>query len=122
MKTIGERVMNLRGKRRLSQRNVALRTGITHSTISRIEDGISAPSTKNLQLLADFFKVSTDYLLTGNKEQEALSQQYPEKYDKLFQKLSLLPESDFEIVSSIVSNFLDKQKEINRDKKVLYNK
>lgn len=62
----------------LCQRNgvkpfqVAKATGIGASTFTDWKKGrITQPNTKTLQLIADFFGVSVDYLMTGDQETEA---------------------------------------------------
>lgn len=60
---IGIKIEKLRIKRKLSQRNVALHTGISNGTISRIESGTVNPDIDTLNKLAIYFKVSVDYLL-----------------------------------------------------------
>lgn len=67
MATIGERVYKLRKQRKLSQRNLALRTDLTHSTISRIERDEVVPESSTIKTLADFFNVSFEYLLNGKE-------------------------------------------------------
>ena len=53
----------IRKKRRLSQIKLQIETGIDQSLISRYERGERQPTAQILMLLADYFRVSTDYLL-----------------------------------------------------------
>ena len=53
----------IRKKRRLSQVKLQIETGIDQSLISKFERGERQPTTQMLIILADFFRVSTDYLL-----------------------------------------------------------
>ena len=46
---------------------VALKLGIGRSTISGWKNRGSEPSASTAQMIADYFGVSTDYLLTGTK-------------------------------------------------------
>ena len=59
----GERLRNLRISAGLSQKKLADQLNVRHTTISRIEKGEREPSLQLLNLIADFFKVSVDYLL-----------------------------------------------------------
>ncbi|MBR2732088.1 MAG: helix-turn-helix transcriptional regulator [Clostridia bacterium] len=59
--TFGERVRELRKQRKLTMDDLALRTGVSKSTIGRIEKGASV-STDYALLLSDFFGVSLDFL------------------------------------------------------------
>lgn len=63
------RVKELREARGLSIRALALATNLSHTTISRIEKGERKISTPQAVVLADFFKVSTDYLLGKSAEE-----------------------------------------------------
>ncbi len=58
-----ERVHQLRKSRGLSQKELGEVVGLTHKSISTIESGLSSTSIEKLILLAQFFNVSTDYLL-----------------------------------------------------------
>ena len=58
-----QRLQALREKRRLSRRTLAELCGLSKNMISLYERGEKAPSVEALVDLADFFGVSTDYLL-----------------------------------------------------------
>lgn len=58
-----KRIKELREEKGLSQLQLAKETGITQSNISRYEAGISIPTSPNLIILSEYFKVSIDYLL-----------------------------------------------------------
>lgn len=52
-----------------TQQQVEDNTGIKRSTICRIETGIREPNLETIGILADFYEVSTDWLLgTGIKK------------------------------------------------------
>lgn len=59
----GLRLKVLRTQNRLSQRQVAERTGIAGTTISAYENGDTTPSGDNLIKLATLYKASADYIL-----------------------------------------------------------
>ncbi|HHY74084.1 MAG TPA: helix-turn-helix transcriptional regulator [Bacillus bacterium] len=65
---IGERLKKLRGK--MSQEEVATKIGISRARLSHYETGRSELDTEILKKLADFYNVSTDYLLTGKDTSE----------------------------------------------------
>lgn len=58
-----KRLQDLRERRRLSRRTLAELCGLSKNMISLYERGEKAPSVDALVSLADFFEVSTDYLL-----------------------------------------------------------
>lgn len=60
---LGDRLRKLREKRELSQYELARRLGIARTTYQGYEMGAREPDYETLQKIADFFDVSTDYLL-----------------------------------------------------------
>lgn len=69
---LGQRVRELRLKRRLKQSDVAKSINVTNALISALELGDRTPSMDVLISLCDFFHVSADYLL-GIKTQDTLN-------------------------------------------------
>lgn len=59
----GEKLREAREAKKLSQSDLAERTGLQPSAISHFETGRRSPSFDNLKRLADALQVSTDYLL-----------------------------------------------------------
>lgn len=57
------RLKELREERNLTQNDVATAINTTRTNIGRWEKGINEPSANFIMQLADFFEVSTDYLL-----------------------------------------------------------
>lgn len=63
---IADRIKQLREQNDITQAELARKLGVTRSCVNAWEMGISVPSTQYLVELAEFFKVSTDYLLGLN--------------------------------------------------------
>lgn len=63
MKVLAERMKWLREKNRLAQKEVAANIGVTLSGIQKMEYGTSMPKVETLVKIADFFDISTDFLL-----------------------------------------------------------
>jgi transcriptional regulator with XRE-family HTH domain len=72
---IGERLKYLRGKK--TQEDIAKYLGISRARYSHYENGRSEPDNETLKKLADFFNVTTDYLLgrTDTPNREASNEQ-----------------------------------------------
>jgi len=63
---IAERIKQLRKQKNITQSELAKYLGVTRAGVNAWEMGISVPSTQYIVELANFFKVSTDYLLGVN--------------------------------------------------------
>lgn len=58
-----ERLRELRQEKKLSYKQLGNLVGLSSSALCNWENGLMDITSDNLQILADFFKVSTDYLL-----------------------------------------------------------
>lgn len=65
-----KRLKELRLQKGLTQQQVANAIGKTYQAYSYYENGKRDPDTETLKLLADFFNVSTDYLLEAPQSVE----------------------------------------------------
>lgn len=65
MKVFGERLKQLRINRNMTQDEFGLifEPPLAQSTVGTYERGVRQPSLENLVVIANYFKVSTDYLL-----------------------------------------------------------
>lgn len=67
--TFGEKIRALRVEKHLTQQDFAKALGINTRMITRYENGISYPRSREAyQKIADFFGVDVNYLLTENEE------------------------------------------------------
>lgn len=66
MWNIGEAIKELREGKELTQKQLGEVFGISARTISNYELGTREPSLQLVAKLAEFFGVTSDYLLTGN--------------------------------------------------------
>lgn len=63
MATLGEMLAELRELRNLTQRELAAVLNVSVGTISNYENGVHFPDIDRLCTIADYFHVTTDYLL-----------------------------------------------------------
>ncbi|WP_339264091.1 helix-turn-helix domain-containing protein [Solibacillus sp. FSL W7-1472] len=89
MESLGYRIKYLRERNNISQIEFAKKIGVSNTVLSRYESGDRKPDYDTLQLIADFFDVSTDYLL-GRTDTTALSTH--EKDEQEFQAFINDPE------------------------------
>ncbi len=67
--TFGEKFKDEREKKGLTQQEVADALGINRRMITRYENGVSFPRTRDAyKKIADYFQVDVNYLLTENDE------------------------------------------------------
>ncbi|MDN5387405.1 MULTISPECIES: HTH-type transcriptional regulator Xre [Bacillus] len=67
---LGGRLKSLRGKR--TQEEVAKQIGVSRARYSHYENGRSEPDYETLKKLADYYKVTIDYLLTGMEKKKPI--------------------------------------------------
>ncbi len=58
-----EKLKELRIEKKLSMKDLSIKTGLSTTAICQWENNITDISSDNLIILADFFGVTTDYLL-----------------------------------------------------------
>lgn len=63
MITFAERLKELREKDKLTQKQLAEETGFSQGMIARWEHGVHEPTASAIIKLAEYFGVTTDYLL-----------------------------------------------------------
>lgn len=105
---LSNRLKSLRKSKRLTQKQLAQKINVTHVSISGYESGNRSPDTDTLQRLADFFEVSTDYLL-GRTDSLVLTPEEQDEVDfqafannpKLNNFYRELPESEEEAVERL---------------------
>lgn len=69
---LGKRLKILRSEKKITQEELGKVVNVTKVSISGYENGNRTPDTETLQKLADFFNVSTDYLLGRSDEPRPL--------------------------------------------------
>lgn len=67
--SLGERLVELRKEKHLSQEEVADRLNVTRQTVSKWELDQSTPDFDKINPLCELYEISTDQLLTGRKQE-----------------------------------------------------
>ncbi len=70
----GQILKDLRESKKLSQKQMAIMLGTSHQAYQKYEYGTAEPTFDNLSKLADFYGVTTDYLLGRETEPKPLEQ------------------------------------------------
>lgn len=72
MSTIGEKIKTLRKERKLTQKELAHKIGVTASTITKYEIGQLEPNLEALNKIADIFNISISNLIEDNNSKKEL--------------------------------------------------
>lgn len=81
--TIGERIMNLRQKKGVSQEAFGEMLGVSRQAVSKWETGQAMPDLEKVMAMSEIFGVTTDYLLKGTENAQPQSDVQQEAQDVL---------------------------------------
>lgn len=96
-----DRLRAARELRKLSQGDLAGRTGLQPSAISHFETGRRSPSFENLRRLADALQVTTDFLLGRSDEPEVAGT----VAQQMFRDADQLSSEDLEAAAEMIQFF-----------------
>lgn len=88
--SIGERIVELRNEKDISQGSLAQILGVSRQAISKWENDQSSPDTLHLIQLADVLDTEVEYLATGRKpvyEEAPIVVNMVQKVDKVVEKI-----------------------------------
>ena len=88
MNAIRNRIRDLREDLDLRQIDVAQATGIDQKTLSNYETGKTNPDSHSIIKLADFFQVTTDYLLGVSNSDKKTNKDIAEKLDEIEKEIN----------------------------------
>lgn len=96
-KECGNRLRQLREAKQKTQREVAKEVGICVDTICKVEQGKRCPSVAIVDLLSDYYKTTTDYIIGGHiyGEQEVKG------------LLNTIPEQKRDVVERLIEDIKD---------------
>ena len=69
MNTIGRRITQLRKEQGMTQEELAQKLDVSSQAVSKWENDVSCPDISILPQLADILHTTTDYLLSGKKDE-----------------------------------------------------
>ena len=112
--------MQLCQRKGVSVYQVVRATGVPASTMSDWKNGRSVPKVEKLKLLADYFGVSLDYLVTGKETEHEPYYRDPEsreladflfqnpQYSTLFKTVRDVPPKDLKMVQELLERLVPK--------------
>ena len=103
----------LRIEKNLSQEAIAKELDVSPALISKWENNLSTPGPEMLEYIADYFDVSTDYLIgrTNDRRYFKLNDDSIEDFNLLFNKYKGLSDSDKEFMLNMI---IERRKQIDR--------
>lgn len=90
------RLKEIRAQRKMTQQDIAMKTGIPSTSISHIEAGSRKPSLENFYKLVVVLNVSSDYLLGRTDHFSDLG------IDPIAKSIQGLPESEREMIQKFI--------------------
>lgn len=82
LSTLGGRILQLRTQQHIGQKEFASYLHVSVSTVSNYENNIHQPDVPTLIKIADYFNVSTDYLLNRTQYSYPISYLETQKVDR----------------------------------------
>ena len=101
-----ERVQELCKKNSISVSELEKTLGFGNGYISKL--GQSTPNTSKIKLIADYFNVSIDYIITGEEKHPILVPKMTDEYYKLISIYSSLSETDRNYIMSLAERLNQK--------------
>ena len=96
---MGQRIASARRAKNLTQEQLAELSSVSYQTISSAELNKKSLRAENIIKISQALGVSTDYLLTGNRNEQdyttlngKLSAVVPEKYDRIMRIIDIILE------------------------------
>ncbi len=82
LSTLGGRILHLRTQHHIGQKEFAMHLHVSVSTVSNYENNVHQPDVPTLIKIADYFNVSTDYLLNRTQYSYPISYLETQKVDR----------------------------------------
>ena len=104
----------LRIEKNLSQEAIAKELDVSPALISKWENNLSTPGPEMLEYIADYFDVSTDYLIGRTNDRRYFKQNDDsiEDFNLLFNKYKGLSDSDKEFMKNMI---IERRKQMDKE-------
>lgn len=105
-----ERLKSLRKEAGLTQKDVAEHLGIKQPTYAQWENGRTKPKGETLEKFANFFNVSTDYLLGNSDYKTTIDQDIEEAIQRsVAYQGNPISEDDKQAISDFLKNYFNEK-------------
>lgn len=110
MKTLGDRIQDLRKKKGWSQTELANQLGISLIQTQRYETKGVQPPADVLKNMSDVLNTSIDYLVKGDKDQRAKESLKDTELLAFFKAVEQMNAKDQNVVKTLIDAFITKKK------------
>jgi len=108
-----ERLVTLIEKKGITQQQLADAIGVSHVSIYYYSSGKKSPGTRTLQQIANYFDVTTDYLL-GRSDRAKLDEMLDRKFKLLKEQLDTFPTDQQELIMHQMQTMMNGLTKINK--------
>jgi len=108
--SIGKKITQLREEMGISQRELARKLGVHYQSIGRWEHDETIPDANDLRKIAEFFKVTMDYLFFDNVPKDGRIDIPDVDLLRMFEEVSTMDEQTVSLVKQFLDSFLFKKK------------
>lgn len=115
-----DRIIHLCEKCNKTQKDLTDYLGLEKSTFSSWKNGKSASYKKHINKIADFFNVSTDYLLTDKDSMISKNPTIPTEYQSLINSYQELSKDNQQLLQDIISSMIDIQNANEKHSEIEY--
>lgn len=109
---IGERLKEQRILKKLKQSDLAEYLGVSRSTYTQYETGVSEPDIETIIKLSSFFNVSLDYLFgrTDNQDPGTIVNDWPSDVKIMLRDAAKLTVEQKELIKRLIKEFVNDNK------------
>jgi transcriptional regulator with XRE-family HTH domain len=110
MSELGQRIIQLRKQKELSQTDLAKIAGISYAQIGRYETKGAQPPAEVLKKIANALDTTTDYLINGATDEKAKSTLKDAELLQQFKAVEQMDDDDKNIIKKLIDAFITKRK------------
>lgn len=110
MSVLGQRIIELRKKKNLSQTDLAQMVGLSYAQIGRYETKGSQPPAEALKKIAEALDTTVDYLVNGDTDEKAKSALKDSELLQQFRAVEQMDDDDRNTIKRLIDAFITKRK------------
>lgn len=106
-KEIVERILKMASKSGKMDKEIINATGLSQTALSEWRNGRAYPSTNAIIKLAEYFNVSTDYLLNGKEFEITDVAGLDPEWRKIIEKIAAMPDNEKKECTAYIKGFIE---------------